>query len=81
VVPVLNKIDLPSAEPDRVIEEIEDIIGIPAHDALRCSAKTGAGSTTFSRRSSRAFPRRRVIPQRRCRRSSSTRGSTTTSAS
>jgi GTP-binding protein LepA len=43
VVPVLNKIDLPSAEPDRVIEEIEDIIGIPAHDALRCSAKTGAG--------------------------------------
>ena len=43
VVPVLNKIDLPSAEPDRVIEEIEDIIGIPAHDALRCSAKTGEG--------------------------------------
>src|SRR5881397_438043 len=41
VVPVLNKIDLPSAEPDRVIEEIEDIIGIPAHDALRISAKTG----------------------------------------
>jgi GTP-binding protein LepA len=43
VVPVLNKIDLPSAEPDRVIAEIEDIIGIPAHDALRCSAKTGEG--------------------------------------
>ncbi len=43
VVPVLNKIDLPSAEPDRVIEEIEDIIGIPAHDALRASAKTGEG--------------------------------------
>jgi GTP-binding protein LepA len=43
VVPVLNKIDLPSAEPDRVIDEIEDIIGIPAHDALRCSAKTGEG--------------------------------------
>ncbi len=43
VVPVLNKIDLPSAEPDRVIEEIEDIIGIPAHEALRCSAKTGEG--------------------------------------
>ncbi|HVN36518.1 MAG TPA: translation elongation factor 4 [Casimicrobiaceae bacterium] len=43
VVPVLNKIDLPSAEPDRVIGEIEDIIGIPAHDALRASAKTGAG--------------------------------------
>src|SRR5512147_2325256 len=43
VVPVLNKIDLPSAEPDRVIAEIEDIIGIPAHDAVRVSAKTGEG--------------------------------------
>jgi len=43
VVPVLNKIDLPSAEPDRVIEEIEDIIGIPAQDAIRASAKTGEG--------------------------------------
>ena len=43
VVPVLNKIDLPSAEPDRVIEEIEDIIGIPADDAVRASAKTGEG--------------------------------------
>ena len=43
VVPVLNKIDLPSAQPDRVIQEIEDVIGIPAHDAIRCSAKTGEG--------------------------------------
>jgi GTP-binding protein LepA len=43
VVPVLNKIDLPSAEPDRVIAEIEDIIGIQAKDAVRCSAKTGDG--------------------------------------
>jgi GTP-binding protein LepA len=43
VVPVLNKIDLPSADPDRVITEIEDIIGIPAKDAIRCSAKTGEG--------------------------------------
>jgi GTP-binding protein LepA len=43
VVPVLNKIDLPSAEPDRVISEIEDIIGISASDAIRCSAKTGEG--------------------------------------
>ena len=43
VIPVLNKIDLPSADPERVIDEIEDIIGIPAHDALRCSAKTGEG--------------------------------------
>jgi len=43
VVPVLNKIDLPSAEPERVIMEIEDIIGIDAHEALRVSAKTGEG--------------------------------------
>jgi GTP-binding protein LepA len=43
VVPVLNKIDLPSAEPDRVITEIEEIIGIEAEDALRVSAKTGIG--------------------------------------
>ncbi len=43
VLPVLNKIDLPSADPDRVIREIEEIIGIAAEDALRVSAKTGAG--------------------------------------
>ena len=41
VVPVLNKIDLPSAEPERVIAEIEDIIGIEARDAVQVSAKTG----------------------------------------
>jgi GTP-binding protein LepA len=42
-VPVLNKIDLPAAEPERVIKEIEDIIGIDAQEALRASAKTGEG--------------------------------------
>ena len=41
VLPVINKIDLPSAEPDRVVSEIEDVIGIEAHDAPRISAKTG----------------------------------------
>lgn len=41
VMPVINKIDLPSAEPERVIEEIEDVIGIEAEDAPRISAKTG----------------------------------------
>ena len=41
ILPVINKIDLPSADPDRVAEEIEDIIGIEAHDAPRISAKTG----------------------------------------
>ncbi|HYW03141.1 MAG TPA: translation elongation factor 4 [Gammaproteobacteria bacterium] len=43
VVPVLNKIDLPSADPERVINQIEEIIGLEAHDALRVSAKTGQG--------------------------------------
>ncbi|MGB5625276.1 MAG: translation elongation factor 4 [Woeseiaceae bacterium] len=43
VLPVLNKIDLPAADPDKVVAEIEDIIGIGAQDALRVSAKTGAG--------------------------------------
>ncbi len=43
VIPVLNKIDLPQAEPERVAHEIEDIIGIDATDAVRCSAKSGLG--------------------------------------
>jgi len=43
VVPILNKIDLPAADPDRVAEEIEEIIGIDAMEATRCSAKTGLG--------------------------------------
>ncbi|MAL48929.1 MULTISPECIES: translation elongation factor 4 [unclassified Methylophaga] len=43
VLPVLNKIDLPAAEPDRVAQEIEDIIGVDALNAVRCSAKTGVG--------------------------------------
>ncbi|MBT1062921.1 translation elongation factor 4 [Bowmanella sp. Y26] len=43
VVPILNKIDLPQAEPDRVAAEIEDIVGIDAMSAVRCSAKTGVG--------------------------------------
>ena len=43
VIPILNKMDLPQADPERVIGEIEDIIGIPAKDALRVSAKTGDG--------------------------------------
>ena len=41
IIPVINKIDLPSAEPERVIKDIEDIIGIPAENAARISAKTG----------------------------------------
>jgi GTP-binding protein LepA len=43
ILPVLNKVDLPQADPERVIKEIEDIIGIDATHALTCSAKTGVG--------------------------------------
>ena len=43
VIPVLNKIDLPAADPERVIDNIEEVIGIDAHDAVRISAKTGQG--------------------------------------
>ncbi len=43
VIPVLNKVDLPSADPENAIKEIEDVIGINAQDALRVSAKTGEG--------------------------------------
>lgn len=43
IIPVLNKIDLPSAEPDRVIQQIEDVIGLDASNAVRVSAKTGLG--------------------------------------
>lgn len=43
VMPVLNKIDLPQADPERVQEEIENVIGIDATDAVQCSAKTGLG--------------------------------------
>ncbi|MFN3511765.1 MAG: translation elongation factor 4 [Phenylobacterium sp.] len=43
IVPVLNKIDLPAADPERVRQQIEDVIGIDASDAVECSAKTGVG--------------------------------------
>ena len=43
IIPVINKIDLPSADPDRVKQEIEDIIGLDASDAVLCSAKSGIG--------------------------------------
>ena len=43
MLPVLNKMDLPSADPDNAREEIEEVIGIDATDAVPCSAKTGMG--------------------------------------
>ena len=56
VLPVLNKIDLPAAEPDKVVQEIEDIIGIDAQDALRVSAKTGAGVPELMERLVQVIP-------------------------
>jgi GTP-binding protein LepA len=56
VLSVLNKIDLPSAEPERVSEEIEDIIGIDATDAVRASAKTGLGVEDILERVVRQIP-------------------------
>ncbi|NNK38596.1 MAG: GTP-binding protein, partial [Xanthomonadales bacterium] len=56
VIPVLNKIDLPSSEPERVKQEIEDIIGIEAADALCVSAKTGEGVTDVLERLVNGIP-------------------------
>ncbi len=56
VVPVLNKIDLPAANPERVAEEIEDIVGIDATEAVRCSAKTGVGVQDVLERLVRDIP-------------------------
>ncbi len=56
VVPVLNKIDLPAADPERVAEEIEDIVGIDATAAVRCSAKTGVGVQDVLERLVRDIP-------------------------
>ncbi|UDG79655.1 translation elongation factor 4 [Candidatus Steffania adelgidicola] len=56
VVPVLNKIDLSTAQPDRVAQEIEDIIGIDSIDMVRCSAKTGIGVSDVLERIVRDIP-------------------------
>ncbi len=56
VVRVLNEIDLPAADPERVAEEIEDIVGIDATDAVRCSAKTGVGVQDVLERLVRDIP-------------------------
>lgn len=61
VVPVLNKIDLPAADPERVAEEIEDIVGIDATDAVRCSAKPALACRTFSNVWCATFRRRKAI--------------------
>ncbi|MBI4195941.1 MAG: elongation factor 4 [Betaproteobacteria bacterium] len=63
VVPVLNKMDLPQADPERVIADIEEIIGIPARDALKVSAKTGEGVSDILEAVIRRIPPPRGNPQ------------------
>lgn len=56
VIPILNKMDLPQADPDRVAQEVEDIIGLDATDAVRCSAKSGLGIEDVLERLVAAIP-------------------------
>ena len=70
VIPVLNKIDLPSADPERAIQEIEDVIGIDAHDAIRASAKTGERVTDILEAIIARVPPPRGIAEARARSSS-----------
>ena len=63
VVPVLNKIDLPSANPERAIQEIEEVIGIPAQEAIRASAKTGENVEEILEAVIRRIPPPRGDPQ------------------
>ena len=82
VLPVINKIDLPSADPAKVIHEIEEIIGIPADDAALVSAKTGLGVPELLEHLVKRIPAAaRATRTDPCRRSSSIPGSTTTWAS
>ncbi len=63
VLPVINKIDLPSAEPERVVDQIENIIGIAAHNAILCSAKEGTGVRDILEMVVRDVPHPRGDPQ------------------
>ena len=80
VVPVINKIDLPSAEPERVRRQIEEIIGLDASHAILASAKEGIGTDDVLEAVVRDIPPPRGDPDAPRPRSSSTRGSTPTTA-
>jgi GTP-binding protein LepA len=68
VLPVINKIDLPRPIPDKVIREIEEIIGIDGQRRVRGSAKTGMGVARAARGDGAAIPPPKGDPTRRCRR-------------
>jgi len=63
VLPVINKIDLPSAEPERVVDQIENIIGLSAHNAILCSAKEGTGVREILEAVVREVPQPRGNPE------------------
>ena len=65
IVPVLNKIDLPAAEPERVKEQIEDVIGLDASDAVLISAKTGLNIDGVLEALVTRLPPPRATPRRR----------------
>ena len=65
IIPVINKIDLPAAQPDRVAREIEQVLGTPASEMLRVSAKTGEGARACWRRSSSVCRRPPATPRPR----------------
>ena len=81
IVAALNKIDLPAADPDRYAAEIEKVLGIPADEILRISAKTGEGVRELLDAVIERVPPPWATPTSRCRRSSSTRTTTRTGAS
>ena len=62
IIPVVNKIDLPSADPDRVAMEIEQVLGLPAEECIYCSAKTGEGIEELLDAICRSFPGTAVKP-------------------
>lgn len=66
VVPILNKIDLPAADPERVAQEIEDIIGIDAVGAVTCSAKSGLGVEDVLEEIVAKIPRPKAMKTRLC---------------
>jgi GTP-binding protein LepA len=80
IITVINKIDLPAAEPEKVRQEVEDTIGLDASEAVLCSGKSGIGIPDLLEAIVTKLPRRRAITIRRPKHCSSTAGTTLTSA-